>query len=285
MLNIIADKITSMKKIIAPVDFSVTSENAAVFAGNLAAFYGADLWLYHSYEVNIPISGFEFPYVNTGEMQEAAEYEIMEFKNRIQNSLRTKINIITKTENNILTDGLVALCKEIHPDMVVMGISGKNALAKLVVGSNTIRTIQHLTCPVLVVPPQANFVPVRKIGFACDYEKVIESTPVEPLKKIIRDFNAELYVLNIAFHDAEISAEKINESMYINVLLKEFNPAYQTILSNDITEGINWFAEEQKLDWIFVIPKKHNLVDKMFSRSKTKELLYQTTIPVLCIHE
>lgn len=275
----------NMKKIIAPVDFSETSENAAVFAGNLAAFYGADLWLYHSYEINIPISGFEFPYVNTGEMQEAAAYEIDEFKKKVQSSLRSKINIYTKVENNLLTDGLVALCNEVHPDMVIMGISGKNALAKLVVGSNTIRTIQHLKCPVLVVPPKATFVPVRKIGFACDYEKVIETTPVEPLKKIIRDFNADLFVLNITFHDSEVSAEKINESMYINRLLKEFNPAYQTILSNDISEGINWFAEEQKLDWIVVIPKKHNLIDKMFSRSKTKDLLYQTTIPVLCIHE
>lgn len=237
-----------MKKIIAPVDFSETSENAAVFAGSLAAFYGADLWLYHSYEINIPISGFEFPYVNTGEMQEAAEYEINEFKNKIQNSLRTKINIYTKAENNLLTDGLVALCKEVDPYMVVMGISGKNALAKLVVGSNTIRTIEHLGYPVLVVPPKATFVPVRKIGFACDYEKVIETTPVDPLKKVIRDFNAELFVLNIAFHDAQVSDEKINESMYINKLLKEFNPTYQTILSNDITDGINWFAEEK--NWI-----------------------------------
>ncbi len=274
-----------MKKIIAPVDFSETSENAAIFAGSLAAFYGADLWLYHSYEINIPISGFDFPYVNTGEMQEAAEYELEQFKQKVQSALRNKINIQTKAENNLLTDGLVALCDEIDPDMVVMGISGKNALAKLVVGSNTIRTIQHLKYPLLVVPPKATFVPVRKIGLACDYEKVIESTPVDPLKKIIRDFNAELFVLNIAYHDSEISSEKINESMYINRLLKEFNPSYQTILSNDITEGINWFAEVQKLDWIVVIPKKHNLIDKMFSRSKTKDLLYQTTIPVLCMHE
>ncbi len=274
-----------MKKIIAPVDFSETSENAAVFAGSLAAFYGADLWLYHAYEINIPVSGFDFPYVNTGEMQEAADYELEQFRQKVQSALRTKINIHTKAENNSLTDGLIAICNEIETDMVVMGLSGKNALAKLVVGSNTIRTIQQLTYPVLVVPPKATFVPVRKIGFACDYEKVIETTPVEPLKKLVRDFNADLFVLNIIFNESDVSEDTFKESKYINSLLKEFKPVYQTILSNDVTEGINWFAKEQKLDWIVIIPKKHNLVDKMFSRSKTKDLLFHTLTPVLCMHE
>jgi nucleotide-binding universal stress UspA family protein len=274
-----------MKRIVAPVDFSETSENAAIFAGSLAAFYGAELWLYHCYEINIPASGFDYPFVNIGEMQEAADYEMEAFKIKVQSALRITINIRTKTENGPLTDGLVSLCDEILPDMVVMGLSGKNPLTKLIVGSNTIRTLQHLKYPVLVVPRRATFVPVRKIGFACDYEKVIETTPIEPLKKIIRDFNADLYVLNIIYNESDSSPEKIVESLYISILLKEFNPVYQTILSDDVTEGINWFAEKQQLDWIVVIPKKHNLVEKMFSRSTTKNLLYHSNTPVLCMHE
>jgi hypothetical protein len=73
--------------------------------------------------------------------------------------------------------------------------------------------------------------------------------------------------------------------MYISELLHELKPTYQTILSADVTNGINWFAYKGKIDWVVVIPKKHKLTEKMFTRSQTKELLYHTHVPVLCIHE
>jgi len=177
-----------MKKIIAPVDFSDAAANAAIFAGNLAEFYGAELWLYHSYEMVIPVTEYGYSYVSVTEMQEAAEHELNAFKDRIQAALRRTITIVIKAENATLTDGLAALCDEIKPEFVVMGLSGKNALTRLVVGSNTIRTIRQLTYPVLVIPPKATFVPVRKIGFACDYKKVLETTPVQPLKKTGQGF-------------------------------------------------------------------------------------------------
>jgi len=274
-----------MKKIIAPVDFSDAAANAAIFAGNLAEFYGAELWLYHSYEMIVPVTEYGYSYVSMTEMQEAAEHELDEFRKRVQSGLRRAITINCKAENASLINGLEALCDEIKPEFVVMGLSGKNALTRLVVGSNTIRTIHYLKYPVLVIPPKATFIPVRKIGFACDYKKVLENTPVEPLKKIVRDFNAELYVLNIEYTNTVTSAEKMNESEVISELLQDVKPFYQTIVSGDVTNGINWFADKEKIDWMVVIPKKHKLVEKMFGRSQTKELLHHTHLPVLCMHE
>jgi nucleotide-binding universal stress UspA family protein len=274
-----------MKKIIAPVDFSEAAANAAIFAGNLAEFYGADLWLYHTYEVVVPVSALGYPFVTPGEMQQAAVYELEQFKERIQSTLRRKINIHTIAENNTLTDGIEALCEKENADMIVMGLSGKNALTRLVVGSNTIRVIRNSTCPVLVVPPKAEFIPVRRIGFACDYEKVLETTPVHLLRKLTSDFNAELHVLNIVFDSTATPAEKVLEQMFIAQALLDCRPEYHSIMSEDVTYGINWFAETEKIDWMVVIPKKHNLIERMFSRSKTHDLIHHTHIPVLCMHE
>jgi Universal stress protein family len=218
-------------------------------------------------------------------MQDAANYELEQFKQRVQDALRRTITINTLSENTLLTDGLSELCKLQKPDMIVMGLSGKNALTRLVVGSNTIKVIRQLTCPVLVVPPKAEFIPVRKLCFACDFEKVVETTPIGPLKKLLLDFIAELHVLNIVYDEDAVPAEKILDGMYINELLKEFRPEYHTLLSSDITSSINWFVEKEKIDWVVVIPKKHNLVDRLFSRSKTQDLIYHTHTPVLCMHE
>jgi nucleotide-binding universal stress UspA family protein len=65
-----------MKRIVVSVDFSATSANAAEFAANLAAFYGADIWFYHAFEIPIALSEFAYPVVDVEEMQKAADHEM-----------------------------------------------------------------------------------------------------------------------------------------------------------------------------------------------------------------
>ena len=274
-----------MKTIIVCVDFSANSDNAAAFAGNLAAFYGAGIWLYHAYQIPIALSEFAYPVADVAEMQKAAEKELDSMKKNIQGKLPANVTINTKTEMNVLEVGLINLCDDIQPDMVVMSLSGKDRLNRLIAGSNTIKAINELTYPILVVPPKAEFVPVRKIGFACDYEQVEKSTPLSLLKKIVRDFNAELHVLNIDGSKRTADEEKRKETHIIYELLQDVKAEYHHIDNSDVTEGINWFTDKEKLDWLMVIPKKHGLMDKIFRRSHTKELLHHTHVPVLCIHE
>jgi nucleotide-binding universal stress UspA family protein len=274
-----------MKNIIVPVDFSPAASNAAMFAGELAAFYGAEIWLYHAYETPVAISEFAYPLFDANELQKAAENELQLLKDKILGSVRTKITITTKAEMNLLQDGLTELCNELKPDLVVMGISGKGALTQLLIGSNIIKAIHYLTYPVLVVPAKATFIPVRKIGFACDYREISTTAPVPLLKKIVADFNAELHILNIDFQNKNFTADEVHESFILKELADDIRPEYHSIESEDVTEGINWFADKAKLDWIVVIPKKHPLVQKIFSRSHTRHLLFHTHMPILCIHQ
>lgn len=274
-----------MKKIIVPVDFSPASTNAAEFAGNLAIFYGAEIWLFHAYEMPVGIGEIAWPLFNVTELQKAAEQELETLKETIQSNLRSKINIHTKAQMTTLMDGLEEICEEVKPDLVAMGLSGKGALAKLVVGSNTIKIIHDLQYPVLVVPPKAAFTPVLRIGFACDYKKIEETTPVSLLKKVVKDFNAELYVLNVDFEDRNFDINVMDETFTVRNLFRDINPVYDSIESKTVTEGLNEYATEKGLDWVVVIPKKHTVMQKIFNRSQSKNLLYHTHLPVLCIHQ
>lgn len=274
-----------MKTIIVPVDFSTSSANAAEFAGNLAAFYGADLLLYHAYEIPVALSEYAYPVFNVDEMQLAALHELEILKANTNAALNRTITINIKAAMEVLETGLQLLCEEVNPGLVVMGLSGKNALTRLIVGSNTIKAIHYLKYPILVVPPKAEFIPVRKIGLACDYKLVVESTPLALLKKIVTDFRAELHVMNVDFKNKHFEPGMIQESFMLNELLKELKPEYHNIEAEDIVAGLNAFAKTAKLDWLVVIPKKHSPVQKMFARSHTQQLLYHSTVPVLCIHE
>jgi nucleotide-binding universal stress UspA family protein len=274
-----------MKKLIVPVDFSSTSLNAATFAGNLAIFYGAEVWLYHAYEMPVGFGEVTWPLFNKSESQAAAEQELTMLKDTVEGSLRSKVTFNTRVQMASFADGLQELCEEIQPDLVVMGLSGKDAIAKLIVGSNTIKTIHDLNYPVLVVPPKAIFAPVLKIGFACDYRKMEETTPVGLLKKILKDFDADLYVLNVDHNDEHVDDEVMDGSIIAKRLFKDISPVYDSIESESVTEGLNKYADEKGLDWVMVIPKKHSALEKIFHRSHSKDLLYHTHLPVLCVHQ
>jgi nucleotide-binding universal stress UspA family protein len=273
-----------MKNIIVPVDFSDTAFKAALFAGNMAEFYGADLLLYHSYEKIIPTSEYGYSAINMSVLQEAAEQELSIFKTRIQAELRRTINIVVKAEYNSLTEGLEQLCDSIEPDLIVMSLSGKNALSRLVVGSNTLKVISELYYPVLVLPHDASFTPVRKIGLACDYKKESPSMPLALLKYMVHDLSAELFVLNVEDVNAAVSTKNGNENICVGPLLDGLKASYQTVISAGVTNGINWFAEKEKIDWVVMVPQKHRLAEKLFTKSRTKDLLLHTKLPVLCMH-
>jgi nucleotide-binding universal stress UspA family protein len=273
-----------MKTILVPVDFSETAANAAEFAGNLAAFYGAELWLYHAFQIPIALSEFAYPVLDIAEMQKAADHELEVLKDKTQAKLRRTIPIHLKSEMNVLQLGLDNICATINPDLVVMGLSGKNALTRLIVGSNTIKTINDLRYPLLVIPPKAEFIPVRRIGFACDYHQLEKTTPVSLLNKIVTDFHADLHVLNISTHKNNEKSIDEGNAMIMD-LLKGTKAEFHNVEAREVPEGINWFIDRAKLDWIVVIPKKHRLLEKVFKRSHTQELIFHTHTPVLCIHE
>ncbi len=274
-----------MKNIIVPVDFSAVAENAAKFASDLASFYDAKIWLYHPYEVPIAFLDVAFPVFDKTEVQAAIDHELDLLKAKILNASKIPLDIQARSEMSSLQEGLNNFCEEVKPDLVVMGLTGKTIFKKMVVGSNTLKAVQYLKYPVLVIPPFANFLPIRKIGLACDYQKVKENTPVQLLLKFTRDFNAELHVMNIDYNNKYFGPDSLQENIYLYEMLEENDPIYHNIESEEITDGINQFAEKNKIDWIVVIPKKHDILFRIFGRSHTKDLLYHTSIPVLCIHE
>jgi nucleotide-binding universal stress UspA family protein len=68
-------------------------------------------------------------------------------------------------------------------------------------------------------------------------------------------------------------------------LLAELNPVYDSLVNADINDGLVEFAEKNNIDLLVVVPKKHNLIDKLFHKSHTKHLLLHTHVPLMSVHE
>ena len=79
-----------------------------------------------------------------------------------------------------------------------MGTKGHSAVERALFGSNTLTVIKHLSWPIICVPIGKEYGPgIKKIGLACDFREVKETTPVGVIKTFVKEFKAELHVLNV----------------------------------------------------------------------------------------
>jgi nucleotide-binding universal stress UspA family protein len=287
MLNVIFSlQIIIMKTIIVPTDFSPVATNAMNFAADMALNINASLMLFHVYQVPVSMTDVPVVLVSADELRKESEVKLEALKNALTHIHSGKIKIYTESKMGDISDELEDLCKHINPFAVVMGTKGASGIEKMLFGSNTLTAIRHLKWPVIVVPPGKEYGKgIKKIGFACDFQRVVENTPVQFIKNMVREFNAELHVLNVDYESRNFKPETPEQSLLLHTLLEDLNPNYHFINHIDIEDGINEFAESNNIDLLITIPKKHKLLDSIFKSSSTKQLVTQSHVPVMCVHE
>jgi len=274
-----------MKNIIAAVDFSKVSVNAARYAAQLAEFYKANIWIYHSYQLPVTANEIGYPFVGAAELQNLADFNMQELSKELSVIPKQPVTINSKVELINLGDGLQAFCDEVEADLVVMGITGKSTLKRLLIGSNTLHAIQHLHCPVLISPAGASFSAYCKIGLAVDYEKPIEPGTIDIINSITTSFNASLYVINVDWQSRHHTDTGKQHEALLHQQLTAGNVHFRSLQNEHVATAIHDFVKNESIDLLITLPKKHNLVEKLFSAVHTPELLYHTDIPVLCLPE
>ena len=280
-----------MKTLVVPTDFSSVSVNALNYAVDMAQAINAGLVLLHVY--NVPVSFTEAPVapvtsVSLEEVKRSSVERLEELKKNLVILTSGKIQIYSESRLGEPIEELEAICKSLDPMAVIMGSHGATGFERMIMGSTTLSAIKHIKCPVIVVPPGTTYNGIRRIGLACDFENVVQSTPVEYIKNIVKEFGADLYVLNVQDKkdgETDSPAPPTMDAVYLDSMLEEVRPNYVQLTGKNVVDSITSFAENNNLDLVMVIPKKHRFIDSLFHRSQSKELITHAHIPIVSIHE
>ncbi|MFT4015329.1 MAG: universal stress protein [Agriterribacter sp.] len=278
-----------MKTIIIPTDFSPTALNATNYAVDMALALDAAVLLLHVYQLPVSYNNnmdVPLPVIDINQIEEINKEKIQTLKEQLQHITSNKIKIDTDVRMGMLTDELEELCETVKPFAIVMGNRGGGAVERLLVGSSTLSAIKNLKWPIVVVPSGATFNGIKKIGFASDLKKIEETTPVAYLKEWTKTFGAELGVLNVDYNKDSFSEETKSQAALLQSLLgEEVKTGFFFINNEDVETGINEFAESNNLDLLIVVPRRHNLFERLFQKSHASELVFHSRIPILSIHE
>jgi nucleotide-binding universal stress UspA family protein len=280
-----------MKTLVVPTDFSSVSVNALNYAVDMAQAINAGLVLLHVY--NVPVSFTEAPVApvtsfSLEEVKRSSVERLEELKKNLIIQTAGKIQIYSESRLGEPIEELEAICKSLDPMAVIMGSHGATGFERLIMGSTTLNAIKHLKCPVIVIPPGTTYNGIRRIGLACDFKNVVQSTPVEYIKNLVKEFGADLYVLNVqdkSAEDTDLEEPPTMDAVYLDSMLEEVRPNYVQLTGKNVVDSITSFAENNNLDLVMVIPKKHRFIDSLFHKSQSKELITHAHIPIVSIHE
>jgi nucleotide-binding universal stress UspA family protein len=59
---------------------------------------------------------------------------------------------------------------------------------------------------------------------------------------------------------------------------------FHFIENENMQDAINDFIDHNDMDMLIMLPKKHSFFASLFHKSQTKEMLYQSHIPILALH-
>ena len=268
-----------MKTILVATDFSPAASNAVKYAAEMALSIHADLYLLHIYQV--PVVYFDIPVaLAADDIQYDAEKNMSKLKEELPATTKDQLYIETVVKEGSFFDELKTACEYKQPYVVVVGSQGKTSAERLIYGSHALHAMKHLEWPVIAVPRNATFSNIKRIGLACDFNDVLGTVPVEEIKVLVSDFNAELHILNTGSKD-EYNPEVPNQSVLLQKMLgKDIVPVYHFITSNNTDEGIIHFAEANNIDLLIVLPRHHSLIDKLIHSSHTRHLVLHSHVPV-----
>lgn len=273
-----------MKKILCPVDFTGTSLNGLTYAFETAKRFGSELVLFHS--VHVPVTNTENSALpeDLYDTEEKAREKLEQICEKMQpENHDRKINYYFVVKPGLAEDEILNIVGEMHIDMVIMGTKGARGIDK-VFSTVSADIAAKAPCPVLIVPENFSYRPVKNIVYATDIHGD-EETVVKYVVSFAKSTGAHIYFLNIQKDEGLNTGTLINYGTRMLDQPEYKDMSFHVIENRNVIEGINAFAEEKQAEMIVMAAKDKSLLQRLFTKSVTRQEAFSTQIPLLIMHK
>ena len=277
-----------MKKLLVPTDFSDTSKNAALFAVKMAAdIQNARIILIH---VSDKIAGGSDGSPLTEDDDDRRTIlgdALTQLKEELLAAAKVQVPIDFDIEKgSSLVETLSRYVRHQAIDLVIMGITGATRLEQIFMGSNTLDMAKESACPVLIIPPDAQYRKIKNVVLASDFKEVDTTIPEAPLKATLDLFKPALHIVNgDSEHYVELTDDYKAERRKLETMLQGYSPEFYFIRQYDFFDAISQFVADKNIDLLVIVPRERSFLTGLFKTSHTKKLAYHSHIPIVAIRQ
>lgn len=274
-----------MVNILVPTDFSALSKIAVQYAVKIANKLGGKITLLHVVTISQPVR------VSMHDKMKDLEKDLIMFAEKDLEKLIREVSKLVRNEAPITysvvraSDFIVAIKKEakrLRTGLIVMGTKGASGLKKTVIGSNTASVIELSRIPVLAVPKNAQFRGFKDIVYASDLKNLDKE-----LRWIIpyaEKFGSTIHILHITPSGKDV--EELEEKVDKIVAKQSYKNIVSLVLVDRFIEGaIDQYIGVSKSDLLAMFTHDLTFYEKLFDRSHTRRMAFQSSVPLLAFKQ
>lgn len=282
-----------MKPFLVPTDFSPSADNAARYALQLAKSLRTGIELCHAFTVpeEAPAAAqVAWPLEDYTTVKNHVTAELsrltgnLEYEERAASTPLSYHPLVNYTsEVGTVKDVIRNKVDTQRLNLVVMGMSGSGGLSRLFLGSNSRELIDVANFPVLLIPPQASFAPIKKIAFATTLDPE-DIDIIQALAGMARMFNAEILISHCTDEKYEQhEAAKKADAFLADVTDKARYDkiCYRHIKSTGVNRGLDWLSEHGQADLLAMVHHPRHFLEKLLTGSHTLDIARHIPIPLL----
>ncbi|WP_397363040.1 universal stress protein [Olleya sp. R77988] len=273
-----------MKHILLPTDFSDNSWSAIVYALKLFKDDLCKFYILHAEPLAASsLSALSDIYIKS--IMHQSNTQLEELKQQITNSdananhsFKTilKFSGLEEAVNNCIDENAI--------ELVIMGTKGSTKNNSLFFGSNTTGLIEKTkNCPVLIIPDEYDYKPIKQIVFSTDLNRFYSDQEVKIISDFTYDNNSVLRVIHIETNKPLTSIQQYNLSV-LKTGFKGFETHYHSVPNyTKKAEVINSFIDDLGIDLLIMVNYKHSIVERFLNEPVIKKIGFQPHVPFLVI--
>ncbi len=290
-----------MFKILLPVDFSDSTENASNYALNLAsAVPDSQILLLHcayDYLADADLANAPIDELTASEI--VAERVIHRNENEALNQLDTLYQEMQAQNKRLLhpvrlerafihglpEDKIPEQLQRYKPNLLVMGTKGEAGLMRSFFGTVATEVAQNVTVPVLTVPENYTSTKLGKVLFATDFDSS-DVNSLLTLQSILQPFGSAIVAVHISDKDDKQEDKQQLQSLRQNLeqTINGSNISYTLLEGDNVADALQDFVQQHNIDMIAVTAHKHEGLNALLRSNTVKKLILHAPVPLLVFH-
>ncbi len=213
-------------------------------------------------------------------IQNDAEKDLAELVSESKIKLHRKTTMVAKAIEGFTEPVITAYAKAIKADLIVMGTKGASGFKEVFLGSNAAAVIKDSEIPVLAVPNNFDYKPLKDIVLAVDDNVVGREDVVSVLTKLAKVYKAHVSVLHI-----EKKAVPADIDVGIDLYLSEVPHSFNYRYNDNLKKGIDGFVTKIDADLLCMIHRKRGVLENLFHRSVVNKEVFDSPVPLLVLYD
>ncbi|WP_210465716.1 universal stress protein [Rufibacter roseolus] len=280
-----------MGRFICATDFSGASENAIQYAGEIGQRINSEIVLFHNIcetkePVMVTASGENHcPIAREKEQKKEARAQMKRLQTYLENGDEDfSLGYKSKISHGDTSQTIATLAQEEHADLVVLGSDPSHGLREMVDQSLTARIIKQVPCPVLVVPGNVSFRPIRRMVLTIDLHGFCPANMAEVLK-LAGYFGAQLQLLFVLPKEEPTARQFVEEELErISKRLPYQRITRHIEVNPSVEEGISQFCFNHRADMLVVGAHATNVWKHLLQPGHQQTPSYYPNLPLLVVH-